>query len=63
MSIETVIKKVTGDAAYFTEQEFSSVEDAYADRNPLTEAKATVSDIRINNQRYRLKKDEIKRRM
>ena len=60
MSIETVIKKVTGDAAYFTEQEFSSVEDAYADRNPLTKAKATVSDIRINSQRYRLKKDETK---
>ena len=61
MSIETVIKKVTGDAAYFTEQEFSSVEDAYASRNPLTEAKATVSDIRINSQRYRLKKDETKK--
>ena len=60
MSIETVIKKVTGDAAYFTEQEFSSVQDAYENRNPLTEAKATVSDIRISNQRYRLKKDETK---
>ena len=60
MSIETVIKKVVGDAAYFTEQEFSSVEDAYADRNPLTEAKATVSDIRVNNRKYRLKKDETK---
>ena len=58
MSIETVIKKVTGDAAYFTEQEFSSVEDAYADRNPLTEAKATVSDIRVNNRKYRLKKKD-----
>ena len=56
MSIETVIKKVTGDAAYFTEQEFSSVEDAYEDRNPLTEAKATVSDIKVNNKKYRLKK-------
>jgi len=61
MSIETVIKTVVGDAAYFTEQEFNSVEDAYADRNPLTEAKATVSDIRINNQRYRLKKNETKK--
>ena len=61
MSIETVIKKVTGDAAYFTEQEFSSVEDAYEDRNPLTEAKATVSDVRINNRTFRLKKkDETK---
>ena len=60
MSIETVIKKVTGDAAYFTEQEFTSVEDAYADRNSLTEAKATVSDIRINNIKYRLKKNETK---
>ena len=58
MSIETVIKKVTGDAAYFTEQEFSSVEDAYADSNSLTEAKATVSDIRVNNRTYRLKKKE-----
>ena len=61
MSIETVIKTVVGDAAYFTEQEFTTVEDAYADRNPLTEAKATVSDIRINNQRYRLKKNETKK--
>ena len=58
MSIETVIKTVVGDAAYFTEQEFSSVEDAYEDRNPLTEAKATVSDIRVNNRKYRLKKKD-----
>ena len=56
--MEIVIKKVTGDAAYFTEQEFSSVEDAYADRNPLTEAEATVSDIRVNNRKYRLKKKD-----
>ena len=56
MPVETVIKKVTGDAAYFTEQEFSSVEDAYANHNPLTEIKATVSDIRVNNRTYRLKK-------
>ena len=62
MSIETCIKTVVGDAAYFTEQEFNSVEDAYADKNPLTEAKATVSDIRINNQRYRLKKNETKKK-
>ena len=58
MSIETVIKKVTGDAAYFTEQEFQNIEDAYADRNPLTETKATVSDIRVNNRKYRLKKKD-----
>ena len=57
MSIETVIKKVTGDAAYFTEQEFSSVEDAYEDRNTLTKAKTTVSDTRVNNKTYRLKKN------
>ena len=61
MSIEICIKTVVGDAGYITEQEFNSVEDAYADRNPLTKAKATVSDIRINNQRYRLKKDETKK--
>ena len=60
MSIETVIKKVTGEAAYFTEQEFSSVEDAYADHNSLTETKATVSDIKVNNIKYRLKKNETK---
>ena len=53
--METVIKTVTGDAAYITEQEFSSVDDAYHDRNPLTESKATVSDIRINNTKYKLK--------
>jgi hypothetical protein len=53
--METVIKTVTGDAAYITEQEFNSVDDAYNDRNPLTEPKATVSDIRINNTKYKLK--------
>ena len=60
MSIETVIKTVVGDAAYITEQEFRSVQDAYEDKNPLTEAKATVSDIRVNNRRYKLKKNETK---
>ena len=53
--METVIKTVVGDAVYITEQEFLSVDDAYHDRNPITEAKATVSDIRINNTRYKLK--------
>ena len=53
--METVIKTVTGDADYITEQEFNSVDDAYHNLNPLTEAKATVSDIRINNTRYKLK--------
>ena len=61
MSIETCIKTVVGDASYITEQTFSTVEDAYADRKPLTTAKAKVSDIRINSQRYRLKKDETKK--
>ena len=60
MSIETCIKTVVGDAAYITEQEFRSVQDAYGDKNPLTKAKATVSDIRINNIKYRLKKNETK---
>ena len=55
--METVIKTVVGDAAYITEQEFNSVDDAYHDRNPLTESIATVSDIRINNTRYKLKKE------
>ena len=58
MSIETCIKTVVGDAAYITEQEFRSVQDAYGDKNPLTEAKATVSDIRVNNRKYRLKKKD-----
>ena len=53
--MERVIKTVTGDAAYITEQEFLNVEDAYNGVNPLTEAKATVSDIRINNTKYKLK--------
>ena len=52
---ETVIKTVVGDASYITEQEFLTVEDAYNNRNPITEIKATVSDIRINNTRYKLK--------
>ena len=53
--METVIKTVVGDAAYITEQEFLNVDDAYHDRNPLTEAKATVSDIRISSRKYKLK--------
>ena len=57
MSIDTVIKTVVGAAAYITEQEFRSAQDAYEDKNPLTEAKATVSDIRINNTRYKLKNE------
>ena len=56
-SLETVIKTVVGDAQYTTHQEFRSVQEAYEDKNPLTEAKATVSDIRINNTRYKLKKE------
>ena len=57
-SLETVIKTVVGDAQYTTHQEFRNVDDAYHDRNPLTKAKATVSDIRINNTRYKLKKED-----
>ena len=57
MSIETCIKTVVGEASYITEQTFSNVEDAYADRNPLTKAKATVSDVRIINTRYKLKNE------
>ena len=57
--METVIKTVVGDAAYKTEQEFNSVEDAYNDVNPITEAKATITDIRISSRRYKLK-DETK---
>ena len=53
--MERVIKTVVGDAAYITEQEFLNVDDAYHDRNPLTEAKATVSDIRISSRKYKLK--------
>ena len=42
---EIVIKTVVGDAAYKTEQEFNSVEDAYKDVRPLTDVKATVNQI------------------
>ena len=52
---ETVIKTVIGDAAYKSEQEFLSVEDAYHDRNPITEVTYTVSDVRISSRRYKLK--------
>ena len=52
---EVVIKTVIGDAAYKSEQEFLTVEDAYNDRNPITEATYTVSDIRISNRKYKLK--------
>ena len=53
--METVIKTVVGDAAYISEQEYLTVEDAYNDRNPITEATYTVSDIRISSRRYKLK--------
>ena len=53
--MEKVIKTVTGDAAYITEQEFLSVDDAYNNRNPITEVKATVSYTKINNTKYKLK--------
>ena len=53
--METVIKTVVGDAAYKSEQEFLNVEDAYNDRNPITEATYTVSDIRIGSRKYKLK--------
>ena len=53
--METVIKTVVGDAAYKSEQEFLSVEDAYHDRNPITEVTYTVSDVRISSRKYKLK--------
>ena len=53
--METVIKTVVGEASYITEQEFRNVDDAYHDHKPLTEAKATVSDIRISSNKYKLK--------
>ena len=56
-SLETVIKTVVGDAAYKTEQEFNSVEDAYNDVNPITEVKATVTDIRVSSRKYKLKNE------
>ena len=54
--METVIKTVVGDAAYISEQEFLSVEDAYHDRNPITNPTYTVSDVRISSRKYKLKK-------
>ena len=54
-SLEIIIKTVTGDAAYTTEQEFNSIDDAYHDRNPLTDVKAKVSYTKINNTKYKLK--------
>ena len=54
--METVIKTVVGNAAYTSEQEFLTVEDAYNDKNPITDITYTVSDVRIDSQRYKLKK-------
>ena len=53
--METVIKTVVGDAAYKSEQEFSTVEDAYNDKNPITDITYTVSDVRISSRKYKLK--------
>ena len=53
--METVIKTVVGDAAYKSEQEFSTIEDAYNDKNPMTDITYTVSDVRISSRKYKLK--------
>ena len=53
--METVIKTVIGDAAYKSEQEFATVEDAYNDKNPITDITYTVSDVRISSRKYKLK--------
>ena len=58
--METVIKTVTGEASFVSEQEFLSVDDAHEDRNPLTEAKVTTSDYSINNTKYKLKNEKPK---
>ena len=56
--MERVIKTVQGEADYMTTQEFGSVEDAYQDKNPLTELQAKVLETKIINKKYKLKKDE-----
>ena len=53
--METVIKTVVGDAAYKSEQEFLTVEDAYNGKNPITDITYTVSDVRISSRKYKLK--------
>ena len=52
-----VIKKITGEASFYTEQQFSSVEDAFNEVNPLTEAIATVTDVKINNKKIRVEEE------
>jgi hypothetical protein len=52
-----VIKKITGDASFYTEQQFSSVEDAFNEVNPLTEAIATVTDVKISNKKIRVEEE------
>lgn len=56
--MQKAIKEQTGDCSFITEQEYLTVDDAVHDRNPTTEIKATVMDVRVNKAKYKLKKDE-----
>ena len=57
--MQRAIKEQTGDCSFVTEQEYLTVDDAVHDRNPITEMKTTVMDVRFNNAKYKLKKDEL----
>ena len=56
--MQKAIKEQTGDCSFVTEQEYLTVDDAVHDKNPLTEMKTTVIDLRIDNAKYKLKKDD-----
>ena len=56
--MQRAIKEQTGDCSFKTEQEYLTVDDAVHDKNPITEMKTTVLDLRVNNAKYKLKKNE-----
>ena len=56
--MQKAIKEQTGDCSFKTEQEYLTVDDAVHDKNPLTEMKTTVIDLRVNNAKYKLKKND-----
>ena len=56
--MQRAIKEQNGDCSFITEQEYLTVDDAVHDKNPITEMKTTVIDLRVNNAKYKLKKND-----
>ena len=56
--MQKAIKEQNGDCCFTTEQEYNSVDDAVKDFNPITEMKIKIAELRVDNAKYKLKKNE-----